>query len=413
MLMQEFPGTAVLKNLECYKNELQAELNQILRYWMDHTIDTVNGGFVGKIDQEGNVYPEAPKGSVLNSRILWTFSAAYNLHKKPEYLEIAGRSFLCLVHHFYDVEFGGVFWLVDFKGQPLDTKKQIYALSFAVYGLSEYFLASKEEKAKTLAIKLYEDIVRHSYDKGNGGYIEALRKDWQPLSDLRLSDKDANERKSMNTHLHVLEGFANLYRIYPDELLKNRITELIGYFLDHIVNTNTFHLNLFFDDDWSVKSTAISYGHDVEAAWLIHEAAEIIGNKQLLEEVKLISINIAEAAARGLDTDGGLWYEKDVDTNHLISEKHWWPQAEAMVGFFNVWQITHDKKYLDFSLGSWDFVKKYIKAPNGEWHWGINEDYTLMSSEDKVGIWKCPYHNGRACIELIKRISHHNSGAIN
>lgn len=409
MLMQEFPGTAVLKNLECYKNELQEELNQILRYWMDHTIDTVNGGFVGKIDQEGNVYPKAPKGSVLNSRILWTFSAAYNLQKKPEYLEIAGRSFLYLVHHFYDVEFGGVFWLVDFKGQPLDTKKQIYALSFAVYGLSEYFLASNEEKAKTLAIKLYEDIVRHSYDKGNGGYIEALRNDWQPLSDLRLSDKDANERKSMNTHLHVLEGFANLYRIYPDELLKIRITELIGYFLDHIVNTNTFHLNLFFDDDWSVKSTAISYGHDVEAAWLIQEAAEIIGNKQLLEEVKPISINIAEAAARGLDTDGGLWYEKDVDTNHLISEKHWWPQAEAMVGFFNAWQITRDKKYLDFSLGSWDFVKKHIKAPNGEWYWGINEDYTLMSSEDKVGIWKCPYHNGRACIELIKRISHHNS----
>ncbi len=421
--MQVTNSKTVRQHPAIFKDELKQELNEILRFWMDYTIDSVNGGFIGRIDQEGNKYPEAPKGSVLNSRILWTFSAAYNLEHKQEYLLVAKRSFRYLADFFYDKEFGGVYWSVDYKGKPLDTKKQIYALSFAVYGLSEYYLSTKDEEARSLAIKLYEDIVKYSFDQEYGGYIEALSRDWKLIDDLRLSDKDANEKKSMNTHLHVLEGFANLYRIYPDELLKQRIAELIHYFLDHIIDQDTHHLVLFFDEKWNRKSNSISYGHDIEAAWLIQEAAEIIEAKpvkisdhvsyktdrELIEKVKHLSVKMADAAARGLDKDGGLWYERDPDTNHLIKEKHWWPQAEAMVGFYNAFELTNDLKYMDHCINSWHFIKEYIKAPSGEWYWGINEDYTSMSSEDKVGIWKCPYHNGRACIELIKRISQLNS----
>jgi mannobiose 2-epimerase len=416
--MEETTSHTVEQYSALFKYELKQELNEILRFWMDYTIDSVNGGFIGRIDQGGNVYPEAPKGSVLNSRILWTFSAAYNSEKKPEYLLVANRSFSYLIDFFYDKEYGGVYWSVDYKGQPLDTKKQIYALSFAVYGLSEYYIATSNEEARSLAIKLYEDIVKYSFDQKHGGYIEALSRDWNLPDDFRLSSKDANEKKSMNTHLHVLEGFANLYRIYPDQLLKKKITELIHYFLDHIIDPVTHHLILFFDDKWTKKSDSISYGHDIEAAWLVQEAAEIIAvdrqsnnqeqyqsNQELLKKVQLYSVQMAEAAARGLDTDGGLWYEKDSDTGHLVKEKHWWPQAEAMVGFFNAFQLTNDQKFMDHSLNSWHFIRKYIKAPNGEWYWGIHENYTSMSSEDKVGIWKCPYHNGRACIELIKRVN--------
>ena len=244
-----------------------------------------------------------------------------------------------------------------------------------------------------------------------GGYFEAFSKEWQPLADIRLSAKDQNDSKTMNTHLHIVEAYANLYLVWKDGGLKQQIVNLLNNFSQHIIDKKSNHLILFFNDDWQPQSSIVSYGHDIEAAWLIQEAAEIIVNKpaygtgrQILEKVKQVSVQIAEAAAEGLDRDGGLWYEFDVDKSHLIKEKHWWPQAEAMIGFFNAWEITNNEEYLDQSVSGWHFIKEHIiDKKNGEWFWGINKDNSVMN-EDKVGVWKCPYHNGRACIELIKRI---------
>lgn len=391
--------------LNQYRKELEHELENILGFWQDHTHDNESGGFYGRINNNNGIFKDSPKGSVLNSRILWAFSAAYNLTKNDNYLRAATRAFNYISEHFIDKEFGGVYWTVDHKGNPLDTKKQIYALSFAIYGLSEFYISSKIEEAKLAAIDLYHAIVRYSYDHENGGYIEALARNWGELEDLRLSNKDANEKKSMNTHLHILEGFANLYRVWPDEKLNERITELIFIFRRHIINPETHHLTLFFDGQWNKKSSTVSYGHDIEAAWLIQEAAEIIGNPALINEIKKESLLIADAATEGLDNDGGLWYEFNEKKDQLIKEKHWWPQAEAMIGFFNAWQISGDGIYLNRSLKSWNFIQQHIiDKENGEWFWGIKDDNSIMQ-EDKVGIWKCPYHNVRACVELIKRIS--------
>ncbi len=396
----------MIQKLNNYKIEMQQELQNILAYWMQYAIDKKNGGFVGRIDNDNNIDIEAPKGSVLNSRILWSFSAAYNLTKNEQYLKMAKRAFRYIVDHFIDKEFGGVYWTVDYKGNPLDTKKQIYALSFAVYGLSEYYKGSNNEESKRLAIQLYEKIVEHSYDKVYGGYIEAFTRDWKGIADLRLSDKDENEKKSMNTHLHVLEGFTNLYFMWPDDTLNLRIVELINIFLNHIIDTETNHLILFFDEQWNKRRNIQSYGHDIEAAWLIQEATEVIHDEALIDKVKQRSVKIADAAAKGLDKDGGLWYEYNVGEKHLIKEKHWWPQAEAMVGFFNAWQITKDEHYLEKSLNSWEFVKNFVvHKEKGEWYWGVTHTHSFMPAQDKVGIWKCPYHNSRACIEIIKRAS--------
>ena len=388
-----------------YKRGMENELHDILSWWMQWSIDTDHGGFVGKIDHDNRIYAEAAKGSVLNSRILWAFSAAYSLAHRGEYLKIAERAFHYNAENFIDKEFGGVYWSVDFTGKPLDTKKQVYALAFSVYGLTEFYLASKNENAKRIAIYIYNDILTHSYDETFGGYIEALTKDWKPLDDLRLSSKDANEKKSMNTHLHLLEAFANLYRVWPDKTLKKRIVEIIRIFFDHIIDQKTNHLILFFDDEWNPKSNVISYGHDIEAAWLIQEAAHIIEDDLLLDEAKTRSVKMANAAAKGLDSDGGLWYEYDVSKEYLTRQKHSWPQAEAMIGFFNAWQVTGDEKFLRRSLQSWEFVKQYmIDNKLGEWYWGVNADHSPMKQEEKLGIWKCPYHNSRACIEIIHRI---------
>ncbi|RYZ28135.1 MAG: N-acyl-D-glucosamine 2-epimerase, partial [Chitinophagaceae bacterium] len=344
--------------------------------------------------------------SVLNSRILWSFSAAFNYTKNKEYKVLAERAFQYLSNHFVDKEHGGVYWTVTATGEPMDPKKQVYALAFGVYGLSEYYKASGDENAKALAIQLYKIVIDHSYDKTYGGYFEAFTRDWLSLDDMRLSTKDANEPKSTNTQLHVLEAFSNLYTIWPDAGLKKKLHELIQLFLHRIISNNTHHLILFFKEDWLPASRMVSYGHDIEAAWLLQKAAEALGDKVLLLEVKSCSQELAKAAAKGLDEDGGIWYEYSAATHHLVKQKHWWPQAETMVGCFYTWQNTGKKRWLQQSLDSWEFVKKYMKDDtNGEWRWGVSEDHSPMKDQDKVGIWKCPYHNSRACIEIVQLIN--------
>ena len=391
--------------LTVYYNEVKEELNAILSYWMQNTYDPLNGGFVGRISEDNIPFPNAPKGAVLNARILWAFSEAYKITADPEHLRLAKIAFNYLSTYFVDKAYGGVYWTLNANGYPLDTKKQVYALAFAIYGCSAFYEISNNEAAKATAIELYRLIELHSFDKENTGYLEAFTRAWESLDDLRLSNKDANEKKTMNTHLHILEAYTALYRIWPDQALKSQINNLVSNFSDHIVAQESGHLVLFFDEKWNRRSCTISYGHDIEAAWLLLEAAEVTGNQSLIEETKRLAVKISAAAAEGLDTDGGLWYEYEPSTAQSIKEKHSWVQAEAMVGFFNHWQLTNDPVFLERSIRSWQYASTYITDKKyGEWYWGRNEDGSVMAGQDKVGIWKCPYHNSRACIEIIKRI---------
>ena len=391
-------------NLKNLKTELKLELQSILSYWMENTVDEKNGGFAGQIDYNNNTNNEAEKGSVLNARLLWTFSAAYKISNNKEHLNTAKRAFEYISKHFYDAEFGGVFWSINYDGTPKDTKNQIYALAFVIYGLSEYYSVSKDEKSLELAIALYTKIQAYSYDAEKGGYLEAFTRDWQPIDDLRLSEKDANEKKTMNTHLHIVEGFANLYTVWKDESLRKVIIELLETIEKYFINTETGHLRLFFDENWIEKKDVISYGHDIEAAWLLLRCAEIVEDAALIANYKKHALQIAEVTKEGIDEDGGLWYEYDPETNELMAEKHWWPQAELMIGYFTAWQLSGKQEYLDIVFKNWNFTQKHIiDKENGEWFWGIGSNYSKIK-KDKAGFWKCPYHNGRACIELIHRI---------
>jgi cellobiose epimerase len=396
----------VKEQLDNYRNELDTELGNILAYWVNNAQDFEDGGFYGRIDNENHVIPGSPKGSVLNARILWSFSAAYNLTGKAGYLKVADRAYQYIIDHLIDKTYGGVYWAVDHAGNKLDTKKQVYASAFAIYGLSEYYKAIKDQDVLDKAIGLFKLLVDKAFDWAKTGYFEAFTEDWQPIADLRLSAKDANEKKTMNTHLHVLEGYANLYRVWPDKTLKNHIILLLNNFSEHFIGTGNGHLNLFFDENWSKRSTLVSYGHDIEAAWLLLDSAEAINDGALIESFKSFAVKITDATIEGLDTDGGLWYEYEPEENNLIKEKHWWVQAEAMIGFFNAWQLSGDDKYLQLSIKNWKFVKdKILDKSNGEWFWGVDENGHPMPNEDKAGLWKCPYHNSRACIELIDRIT--------
>ncbi len=387
------------------RNEMRSELeNNILPFWMNKMEDNEQGGFYGEITGNDELRPEASKGAILNARILWTFSAAYRLLKKPEYLKTATRAKRYLIDRFYDPEYGGIYWELDYKGNPLDTKKQIYAIGFAIYGLSEYARATGDAEALEYAQRLFEVIEQHSFDPVQNGYLEALTRDWQPIEDMRLSDKDENEKKTMNTHLHILEPYTNLYRVWKDERLERQLRNLIDVFITRILDPQTGHLNLFFEEDWTNKYRIYSYGHDIEASWLIHEAALVLGDETVLKRIEPLIVRIAQAADEGLNPDGSMIYENFLDKQKIDRELHWWVQAENVVGHINLYQHFGDESALDIAVRCWEFIKaKLIDHEQGEWHWSILPDGTVNRKDDKAGFWKCPYHNGRMCMEVIER----------
>ncbi|OMF23492.1 N-acyl-D-glucosamine 2-epimerase [Paenibacillus sp. FSL H8-0548] len=389
--------------LASIKQELESN---ILGFWMKHTIDETNGGFFGLISCDLTVYPEAGKSLVLNTRILWTFASAYRMTGKDEYLKIAERAYRYINNHFADHEFGGLYWMVDALGRAAETKKQVYGQAFAIYAFSEYYRATGNEAALQQAIELFRTLERYSYDQQYKGYFEALTREWQETSDNSLSEKDLNEKKSMNTHLHVMEGYTNLYRVWKSDELHAKLKELIEITIQHIINANNAHFILFFDEQWNGKSEHISYGHDIEGSWLLVEAAEVLGDEALLAEAKAIAIRMAEATLNeGLDEDGGLFNEAGPE-GLLDSDKDWWPQAEAVVGFYNAYQMTGDEKYEAAAKKSWQFIEQFIvDKEHGEWYWSVTRNGSPSDNIEKVSPWKCPYHNGRACFEMIERLT--------
>ncbi len=385
--------------------ELETELQELLQWWSKYSIDEVNGGFLGAINNQNKANATAIKGLVLNSRILYSYAAAYLHSNNKNWLEQAHKAYRYLLDKFADPVNGGFYWALQADGKKHDGRKQVYGQAFAIYALAEYYKATNDKQALDLAIATFQLIEKHSYDSVFGGYLEAHGECWEEIEDLRLSEKDQNDKKSMNTHLHVIEAYANLYSVWPSATLKAAITQLLQVFDQHIINKNRNHLNLFFDKDWTIKSNDISFGHDIEAAWLLLEAAEIIADTTATTKFKQLAISLADGAAEGLQANGGLWYEYSPQNQHWVKEYHWWPQAEALVGWLNAWQISKNQTYLDKCIASWHFIQSHIKDhKHGEWYWGVDAQLKVIPNYEKAGFWKCPYHNSRACLEIIKRL---------
>lgn len=388
------------------KNELHQELTEnILPFWMTKMVDNQNGGFYGQITGKDILIPNAPKGGILNARILWTFSSAAIQLKSTEYTAMAKRAKEYIFKYFFDNENAGSYWMLNADGTPADTKKQVYSQAFFIYALVEYYRLTNDKECLDKAVELFFLIEKHSFDLDQNGYFEAYSKEWELLEDLRLSDKDANEKKTMNTHLHILEAYTNLYRVWKEPLLKCQLKNLIEIFLEKIINPTTHHLDLFFDENWVCKSTLVSYGHDIEAAWLLEEAATVLDDTILLKKVRNQALKIADAAVEGIQPNGSMVSEKNYVTGHIDTNCDWWPQAEAIVGFYNAYQFTSNEFYARKALKTWEFVTdNIIDKSNGEWHWAVAAGGEVNTDDDKAGFWKCPYHNSRMCLEMMHRI---------
>ncbi len=396
------------KILQQLKKEVSSNLTgNLLSYWSAKMVDNKNGGFYGRIDANDKVYPEDEKGGILNARILWTYSSAYRVYKDTSYLRLATRAKDYLMAHFIDKQYGGAYRSLNAKGEPSDTRKQTYTLSFFIYGLAEYSRATGDKDALKAARSIFDLLEKYALDKEQNGYFEVFTRDWKRSHDRLIGESTDNDEKTMNTHLHLMEAYTNLYRIWPDPVMKDRLKNLVNIFLDHIIDQNTSHLVCFMDRKWARTSRVDSYGHDIESSWLIYEAGSLLKDASLQARISKVSIKIVEAASDGLQPDGSLIYEKDLASGHVGTERSWWTQSEAIVGYLNAFEISGDQKYLNRSVRCWDYTKQHlVDNKNGGWYSSVSEN-GVTGRGDKAGFWVCPYHNGRMCMEVTERVGKH------
>lgn len=395
------------QELALFQKEIDLELHQILEYWKIYAKDDFHGGFIGRVDNYNNQIPKSSKGIILNTRILWTFSRACNFYKDSRYDEECQRAFDYLIANFKDYKYGGVFWELDHLGNVLEDRKQVYAQAFCIYALTEYYKYSKNPKALLWSLELFRLIEDNAYDTINGGYIEAFDYMWKPIADMRLSEKDLNAPKTTNTHLHLLEAYTTLFEITGDADVEKSLGKLLLLFHGRIFEHNN-HLKLFFTEDWKSLSTEISYGHDIEAVWLMLHAANILQNKEYIKRTQQLLVSAAHTFVNeALDKEFGVINSKDTNTLKVDTDRHWWPQAEAMVGLMYAWKTADDISFLKISKEIWAFIDdQIVDKEHGEWFFRISDTGEPYLTENKIGPWKCPYHNCRALIEISQLLQH-------
>ncbi len=384
---------------EKFLQEVRENLTScILPYWLK--LKDPRGGFYGEVAPDGTVLYDAPRGVILNARIIWSFAAAYQALPETPYLVAAVHARDYFLDHFCDHKYGGVYWSVDAAGERLDTKKQLYAQGFAIYGLSELYKVTGDDEVLKNAINLYRVVETYFADKENGGYIEALARDFSPLEDMSLSAHDINADKTMNSHLHVLEAYANLYQVWPDEELKEAVQKLLDLVGTRIMGADG-HLQLYFRKDWSVMPGGVSYGHDIETSWLALECADALKDIDVVNRVRPWALSMGKAGNEGLLPDGSMRYEKLLDGKYDDS-RQWWVQAETVVGNLWLWKYHADPQGADRALAAWNYIREnLVDEKDGEWWWAVLEDGSLDLSQPKVGFWKCPYHNTRMCLQVL------------
>lgn len=382
-------------------HEVRRELtDRIIPFWK-RLRDDEHGGYYGYMDFDLKVDKEYEKGCILNSRILWFFANAYMTLKDKSLLAEAAHAYSFMRDCCEDKEYGGVFWSVTYDGLPLDTTKHIYNQAFAIYALSSYYAASNDSSALKFAMSLFEKIETIGTD--SYGYLESFNRKWELEDNDKLSENGLLADKTMNTLLHVLEAYTELYRVNKDEKVRSALVKILDAFRNQVYNEKTNRLEVFFDEKMNTISDLYSYGHDIEASWLLDRAATVLSDDKIKADTNAYTNKLVAEVYNEALADGAMnneCFKGVVDTTRV-----WWVQAEAMVGFCNCYEKTGEEKYKDITEQLWDYIKNYIidKREGSEWFWDLDKDNNPVSRKPIVEPWKCPYHNGRMCMEIIRR----------
>lgn len=386
------------------KQEISQHLTtKILPFWMNLK-DEEQGGYYGYMNYDLQVDKQAVKGCILNSRILWFFSNACTCLQDKELLPYARHAYEFLKSACLDQVYGGVFWSVTWDGKVEDGTKHIYNQAFAVYALSSYYEASNEQEALDIAWELFTLI--ETRGKDNGGYLEAFMQDFQtPAGNEKLSENGVMAERTMNTLLHVFEAYTELYRVTKDNRVKKPLEEILTLFSTKVYNPARHRQEVFFDKEWNSLIDLYSYGHDIETAWLIDRGCEVLGDPVITEKMGKITRDLAENVYQAAYHNHSLWNERERGTENKT--RVWWVQAESVVGFLNAGEkMPEHPEYRQAAEEIWEYIKTYLvdKRNGSEWFWEVNDEGKPESRKPIVEPWKCPYHNGRMCFEVIRRL---------
>ena len=385
-------------------DEIRKELvNGIIPFWKNLRDDEY-GGYYGLLDYDLNLDKKAEKGCILNSRITWFFANAYLLLKDESLLDEAKHGYEFLKNKCLDKEYGGIYWSLNYDGTPKDTTKHTYNQAFRIYALSTYYAASKDAEALELAVQLFEKIETSCMDEA--GYLEAFTRDFKPESNEKLSENGVLADKTMNTLLHVFEAYTELYRVSKETKVKERLMWIMDVFADKVYNPKLHRQEVFFDKNYNSIIDLHSYGHDIETAWLMDRGTEVLGDETYTERMGAITRDLTSQIYKVAFDGHSLANEceKGVVNEHRV----WWVQAEAIVGFLNGYEKDSQKKeYLEAAESIWEFIKEHVmdKREGSEWFWEVDKEGKPYEGRPIVEPWKCPYHNGRMCMEVIRRMS--------
>ncbi|MGN0352551.1 MAG: AGE family epimerase/isomerase [Roseburia sp.] len=384
------------------QQEIKKELTEgIIPFWKKLRDDEY-GGYYGYLDYDLNLNKKAEKGCILNSRITWFFANAYTLLKDESLLEEARHGYEFLKEHCLDRENGGIYWSLNYDGTPLDTTKHTYNQAFCIYAVSSYYEASGDEEALELAMQLFSLIEEKCTDEV--GYLEAFTRDFKPESNEKLSENGVMAEKTMNTLLHVFEAYTELYRVSKDEKVKHRLEWILEIFMQKVYNPSLHRQEVFFDAEYRSILDLHSYGHDIETAWLLDRGVEVLGEELYQKRIYPITKDLTKQIYT-IAFDGKS-LANECDRGKVDENRVWWVQAEAFIGFLNGWQKEPEhEEYFQAALAEWEFIKKYVKdsREGSEWYWLVRKDGSPVEGEPIVEPWKCPYHNGRMCMEAIRR----------
>ena len=375
---------------------------QIAPFW-EALKDKDFGGFYGAMDFDLTVRKTADKGVILQSRILWFFSELAMLTQKKSHTAAAKHAFRFITEHCFDDVFGGVYWSVTHDGKPSDTTKHTYAQSFALYALTSYYALSRDEKALALSEQLFELI--ESKCRDNGGYLESFGRDWKISPNDKLSENNVIAERTMNTLLHVFEAYANLYRYHPEPsaAVSEAMTRILETFIGKVYSPEKRRLEVFFNRTYRSLVDLQSYGHDIETSWLLDDGCRMLGSFGLTQEIFKMYCVLAESVYERAFAEKSLLNECEKGKND--TDRIWWVQSEAVLGFLNQWEKTGEEKYLAAAEDIFEYIQTFIRddRTGSEWYWGVHEDGSPMDEHGIVSDWKCPYHSGRMCFEIIRR----------